>query len=110
MSTPRLQKLLSFLQSSPEEPFLVFALAKEYENLGQREEALRYYNQLLEQNPDYVATYYHLGKLQEAIGEPGEAFALYKKGMVVAQKAGDQHALNELAAAKLNLGDEEDFA
>jgi len=109
MPTNRLEQLLQLLKESPQDDFLTFAIAKEHEKHGREQEALQWYLRLREQSPDYVGTYYHLGKWYERQGQAPEAFATYKEGMAVAQKAGDQHALSELAGAKLALGEEEDF-
>jgi tetratricopeptide (TPR) repeat protein len=109
MTSDRLQQLLSLLKNNPNDSFVNFAIAKEYENFNDHENALKYYLQLVEQDKMYVGTYYHLGKLYEKMEEPGLAFSTYKDGMKVARELGDQHAYNELAGAKLNLGDDEDF-
>jgi len=109
MSNTRLEQLLSFLEGSPKDAFIHFAIAKEYENLDNLDKALSYYQHLEQNNPDYVGTYYHLGKLYEKQEKINEAFSTYKKGMSIAKKLGDQHALSELAGAKLALGDDEDF-
>jgi Tfp pilus assembly protein PilF len=109
MDTKRLNQLLAFHTSNPKDEFILFALAKEFEKHDDDEKALHYYRQLLEHSPDYVGTYYHLGKLYERLLQPGAAFAAYKTGMEVARQKGDQHALNELAGAKLELGEDDDF-
>ena len=109
MTSDRLQQLLSLLKNSPGDSFLIFAIAKEYEGLGDVDQALLHYCELVEHDADYVGTYYHLGKLYEKLDDPEKAFSTYKNGMEVAKKIGDQHALSELAGAKLNLGDDEDF-
>ena len=109
METARLQQLFHFLENSPGESFILFAIAKEYEGINQLDKALGYYLKLTTDDPDYVGTYYHLGKLYEQLEQFEKAFQTYKTGMAVAKKIGDQHALSELAGAKLNLGDEEDF-
>lgn len=109
MSDARLQQLLQFQRESPDDSFIAFAIAKEYENLGERKQALDCYLQLKKQHPSYVGLYYHLGKLYEQLSKWKEAFETYKEGMAVARREGDRHALNELAGAKLNLGDDEDF-
>lgn len=103
MSTKRLDQLKAMLKESPHDAFLLFALAKEYEKLGEPETALRYYLHLEEHEPGYVGTYYHLGKLYEQAGEADLAWQTYEKGMEIARRAGDQHALGELAAAKMAL-------
>lgn len=109
MPDTRLKQLFSFLESSPNDAFITFAIAKEYENLNDLDKSLEYYLKLEQHTPDYVGTYYHLGKLYEMLEKFKEAFFTYKKGMQIAKKIGDQHALSELAGAKLNLGDDEDF-
>ena len=109
MATPRLQQLYKFLEGSPDDSFILFAIAKEYEKIGDKEKALAYYLKLKVLDPNYVGTYYHLGKLYESKEDFSTAFFTYKDGMVVAKKIGDQHAFSELAGAKLGLGDDEDF-
>lgn len=105
----RLERLLDFHDASPDDTFVLFALAKEYEKMGEEDKALKYFQQLLEVDVNYVGAYYHLGKLYERLEQPATAFATYKKGMELAKAAGDQLALSELAGAKLTLGDDEDF-
>lgn len=101
----RLTQLLEFLKESPEDPFLLFAIAKEYEKQSEIDQALAQYQDLVNNHPDYVGTYYHYGKIREQKGQLEEAIQIYQKGMDVAKKQGDQHALGELAAAKLNIDD-----
>lgn len=105
----RLKKLLQFLNENPEDDFVLFAIAKEYEKTGDDEQALIYYEKLRSANAQYVGLYYHLGKLWERKGDPARAFRIYTTGMEIAGKAGDQHARSELSGARLLLGDEEDF-
>ena len=105
----RLQQLLALHQASPNDSFLCFALAKEYEKKEDLSLALEFYIKLTQNDPNYIGTYYHLGKLYERLDQAQKAFQTYKTGMEIAKKIGDQHALGELAGAKLALGDEEDF-
>ena len=105
----RLQQLKAFLADSPDDPFLLFAIAKEHEKTGDTEAALQQYLELKSKAPDYVGMYYHLGKVYEQKEEFKTAFITYTEGMEVARNQGDQHALSELAGARLGLGDEEDF-
>jgi tetratricopeptide (TPR) repeat protein len=103
MNKDRLKKLLQFLAENPNDSFLHFAIAKEYESLGNEDEALLRFNDLKESDPEYVGTYYHLGKLLERKERLEEAREIYDQGIKVASKAGEQLALSELANAKLNL-------
>jgi tetratricopeptide (TPR) repeat protein len=109
MSSIRLQQLQELQKATPDDPFLDFAIAKEYEKLEANDKALETYQQLVTVHPDYVGTYYHMAKLYEKLGQAPEAWQTYSKGMKIAQQQKDQHAFNELAGARLLLGDEEDF-
>lgn len=104
----RLNQLFTFLESQPNEPFLLFAIAKEYENQNDSQQALTYYLRLGETTPQYVGLYYHLGKLYERLGQPERALETYKKGMLVAKEEKDMHAYNELVGAKMNISDDDD--
>jgi tetratricopeptide (TPR) repeat protein len=99
MNTERLAKLQEYLQNDPSDPFLVYAIAQEYDRGGEEKDAENWYNRLLEEHPGYVATYYHFGKLLERTGKTAEAIQMYETGIEVAMKAGDRHAAGELREA-----------
>ena len=96
----RIEKILEFLKSSPQgDSFLEHALALEYIKIGEEAKAEILFKGILEREPGYTGTYYHLGKLLERKGSITEALEWYEKGMDACKKAGDQHALNELRGA-----------
>ncbi len=95
----RINLLKSYLEDDAQDPFLHFALAKEFEKLGDGERALEKYLFLLTEHSDYVGTYYHLGKLYEKIAEPGKAQATYEEGIEVALAQKDNHSASELQGA-----------
>ncbi len=103
--TDRIGKLKEYLQQSPADSFLQHALALEYIKLGDDATAKHYFDSLLQADPGYVGSYYHLGKLYERAGNTREAIEVYGKGMAVAKAAGDGHAYNELQAAQDDLLD-----
>ncbi|HYM94467.1 MAG TPA: hypothetical protein VET23_10035 [Chitinophagaceae bacterium] len=92
----RIEKLKEFLQSSPDDSFLQHALALEYIKLGNDAEARKLFEIILNNEPGYVGSYYHLAKLLERAGETGNAINTCEKGMEEAKKAGDQLSYNEL--------------
>jgi len=57
------------------------------------------FEELLNREPGYVGSYYHLAKLHERNERTEEAIFIYEKGMEEARKAGDNHALGELRGA-----------
>lgn len=96
MSNKRLEQLLGFLSAGSNDPFIKYAVATEYVKINDYENALKYYNDLVLNEPQYVGTYYHFGRLLEQLGRGEEAVSIYEKGMSVAAKAGDRHTLSEL--------------
>ncbi len=95
----KVSKLKEFLSASPTDSFLKHALALEYIKLGNDEQARDLFEEILNREPGYIGSYYHLAKLQERMGETDQAVQVYKKGMEEAMKAGDNHAYGELKAA-----------
>ena len=95
----RVNKLREFLQASPGDSFLKHALALEFIKLGNDGEARVLFEEILDREPGYVGTYYHLARLLERNEHTEEAIKVYEKGMEEANKAGDKHAYNELRAA-----------
>jgi len=95
----RIEKLKSFLKESPSDAFLQHALALEYIKLGDDTTAQKLFEAILEREPGYVGSYYHLAKLHERNGDEQAAIRVYEKGMEEARKAGDQHGYGELRSA-----------
>lgn len=101
----RLSTLLAFLDESPEDAFLLFAIAQEYIKLGNDDMARMYFTELREHHPTYTGLYYHLGKLELRQGRQFEAIAIFEQGIAIAKSAGDTHAWSELKAALDDLQD-----
>ena len=95
----RIEKLKQFLQASPGDSFIQHALALEYIKLGDDSTARRLFEELLNRDPAYVGSYYHLGKLLERSNDNDGAIRWYEKGMEEARKAGEDHAYGELRGA-----------
>ena len=99
----RFEKLQEFLKENPDDSFVMHALGLEYVKLGDDAQAKKYFEELLEKDPNYVGTYYHLGKLYERASMFQEAAQVYQTGMLTAEGAEDRRALNELQAAYEDL-------
>lgn len=87
------------LESQPADSFLQHALALEYIKTGNEEAARLLFEEILNRDPGYIGSYYHLAKLLERTGETEAALEVYEKGMEAAKKAGENHALSELRSA-----------
>jgi tetratricopeptide (TPR) repeat protein len=99
----RLEALLQFLEDDPRDAFTRFALAREYQKRGDFGRALEFFEGLVRDNPDYVGTYYHLGKLYEQEGREEEAKERYRQGIAAARRLRDVHAESELRDALLQV-------
>ena len=99
----RISKLKEYMKAAQKDSFLQHALALEYIKIGDDEKAKVYFTEIVTEEPGYIASYYHLGKLFERRGAAEDAVRTYEKGMEEARKAGDNHTYNELQAAYEDL-------
>lgn len=95
----RIDKIKAMLVENPVDNFLQHALALEYIKLGNDEAAESLFAGLLNREPGYIGSYFHLAKLLERNDKTEEAIKIYEKGMEEAKKAGDNHAFGELKGA-----------
>jgi tetratricopeptide (TPR) repeat protein len=99
----RLEQIREFLNEQPDDSFLRYALAQEYakrENWALAEES---YQILLNTDPDYLATYYHLALLWRSQGKIEEAKELLDDGIDRAKAAREQHTLSEMQSLRLEI-------
>ena len=108
MRPPRIQRLIEMHKNSPKDEFLNYAIAKEYESLGDLDMALETFINLKELNENYIGLYYHLGKLYERLDDTSNALKTYDDGINISKKISDFHSLSELNNAKINLEIEDD--
>ncbi|MEX1136980.1 MAG: hypothetical protein WEB89_08770 [Balneolales bacterium] len=107
MQKKRMEKLKEFLAKDPTDSFAKFALALEYVNLSELDTARALFEELQQDDPEYVGLYYHLGKLYENLDEAGPAITTYNKGIEVAENAADEHSASELRQALLEIESED---
>ncbi|MGZ5253430.1 MAG: hypothetical protein ACXWV4_03645 [Flavitalea sp.] len=99
----RINKIKEFLEQTPTDSFLQHALALEYIKVENDPEARKLFEEILQRDPTYTGSYYHLGKLLERVGETQNALLCYERGMEECKKLGDQHSYNELQGAYEDL-------
>ena len=99
----RMHQLQSLHNEDPNDLFVRFAIAKEYEKAGDTLMAIEQYEKILELNADYIGVYYHLAHLYGEQDRIDDAMDLYDKGIGVSKKIADFHAMSELLNAKKNL-------
>jgi len=93
----RLEMLAQFLEQNPGDAFARYGLAMEYSKVGQTEQALAEFHKLLELHPDYTNGYFMAAQTLERNGRTPEAKQMLEKGVEAAKRAGNKHALSEMA-------------
>ncbi len=99
----RIDQLQEFLKATPNDNFLQHALALEYIKIDNDQEAKMLFEKILQNEPTYVGSYYHLGKLLERLDEVAGAISIYETGMQQAKLVKDSHSYNELQGALEDL-------
>ena len=101
----RIDQLKNLLLENPDDSFLNYAMALEKIKEGNDDEAREIFQSVIEKNPNYTGTYYHLGKLYERQGDKTTAEKIYRNGIQLTfgkelhTHAELQNALNELLYA-----------
>ena len=95
----RVDTIKSLFKTSPGDSFLQHALALEYIKEGNDPDARKLFESVLKEEPSYIGSYYHLGKLLERNGDVNAALYWYHKGMDIAQALQNNRAYNELQSA-----------
>lgn len=87
------------MKQNPTDSFVQHALALEYIKNSDDAEAQKLFEDILEREPGYVGSYYHLAKLLERNNKTDAAIKWYEKGMEHARAAGEERAYSELKSA-----------
>ncbi len=99
----RIEQLLAMLETEPNDTFLLYALALEYQNKGEVVLAEKYFDMLLINYPQYLATYYPAAAFYAEKQEVQKAKKIYEKGIEVALFQNNIKALAELRSAYNNF-------
>jgi tetratricopeptide (TPR) repeat protein len=94
----RLEQLRKFLEDDPADPFNIYALALEYQKTD-HSIALRLFKQLILEHPEYLATYYHLGKLYQSLEQKDNAIKVFNAGVEKARAQRNAKSVQELQNA-----------
>lgn len=87
------------LEQDPKNSFVRYGLALDLAGNGDLEAAVTEFRTLLANDSNYAAAYYHGGQTLEKLGRPEEAAALYRQGIDITRRGGDDHTRSELEAA-----------
>lgn len=104
MSADRSDALKQLLEVDPHNDFARFSLAMEYAKSERLDQAAGEFARLIENNPDYWGAYFHYGQALERLFRLEDARRVYKQGIEVCVRLGQQHARSELEGALDLLG------
>jgi tetratricopeptide (TPR) repeat protein len=104
----RIQMLQSFAEQEPGNAFNWYGLALEYLE-EEPLEALKYFEKLLLEFPNYLPSYYPAANLFAQLGFLDKACTAFEAGIKIAQSQNESKTLNELKNSYLNFKFENDL-
>jgi cytochrome c-type biogenesis protein CcmH/NrfG len=105
-SAARLRSLLDLLEKEPDDLFLNYALALEYQNdQATIQLAEKQFLKVLSADENYIAAYYQLGKMYESQLRIEAALQYFKKGLEKARSQQNNKASGEFEEAIFMLED-----
>ena len=90
--------LKEILALDPKSSFARYGLAMELVKRGETAAALKEFDTLIANDPDYTAGYFMAGQTLAKAGRSQEAILRLKAGINCAARAGNRHALSEMQA------------
>jgi len=96
---PRLEKMLTMLESSPTDAFLLYGIALEYKKLNEFDKTISYLDRAIESDPNFCYAYYQKGQTWELMNDVERAKRAYEAGIKAGQSIGDTKAVGELTGA-----------
>lgn len=96
---PSVQQIAKLLESDPQDPFLLYAMAQEQLKQGDLPRALEFFDRAAAANPDDAYTYFHKARTLGLMGRRAEQADTLRAGIAVARRTGDGKALGELEFA-----------
>ncbi|MGD0835452.1 MAG: hypothetical protein ABSB49_02280 [Polyangia bacterium] len=98
-ATGRLAALRTFAEQRPRDPFPRYALGLELLGGKEWQAAWDVLHRLIDEFPDYIASYSAAGQVLVALGRPAEARSLYRSGIELCARKGDAHTRANLEDA-----------
>ncbi len=95
MNKDRLQKLLQMWAENEADTFAAYGIAMEYSGMGDSEEAIKWFKQVLRIDPNHIASHYQLGRLFFELGKADDAVAVLEQGLTLLSNSLDTKNRNE---------------
>jgi tetratricopeptide (TPR) repeat protein len=95
----KIDQLQELLKTNENDTFLLYALSLEFIKLKEISKSIQIFQYLIENVPNYLATYYQYGSLLNEIGDTRNAEIIYKKGIEIAEAQNNIKTKQELESA-----------
>jgi predicted Zn-dependent protease len=95
-STDKIAGLKEILALDAKNSFARYGIAMELANRGETDAALKEFDTLLADDPDYTAGYFMAAQTLSTAGRKGEAILRLRDGISCAARSGNRHALSEM--------------
>lgn len=99
----RREKIETMLKDSPTDSFLNFALGVELAKEGRIEDSISQFDRVTQLDPAYTTAHFQKANTLIAAGRVDDARAALEAGILAANKHGDPHAAEEMAAVLATL-------
>ncbi|MBK7405621.1 MAG: tetratricopeptide repeat protein [Phycisphaerales bacterium] len=93
---PSIEQLMQLLSRTPEDDFVLYALAIEHAKCGEHDSAITFFDRAIAADPSNAYHHFHKARSLEAIERIEEAKETLRTGLRVAKEHGDRKASSEL--------------
>jgi predicted Zn-dependent protease len=100
----RREKIEAMLKEEPEDQFLRYSLACEYDNEDRSDESLGLLRSLMSDQPRHVHSFLRGAQLLVKLDKIEEARAALREGIEIARQQGELHAAGEMGELLASLG------
>ncbi len=95
MREQRLEKLFAMHAENPADSFVLYAIGMEYLGVNQPDEAIRYFEMCLKEDPKNISTFYQLGLLYNSLGQEEKALGFLEQGISLLDSVKDRKTFLE---------------
>jgi tetratricopeptide (TPR) repeat protein len=100
----RREKIEEMLKAEPQDQFLRYSLACEYDNEDRTDESLALFRGLISDHPPHVHAFLRGAQLLVKLSRIEEARTALRDGIEVARQQGELHAAGEMGELLASLG------
>lgn len=100
----RREKIEALLAAEPNDAFLRYGLAVEYDNEGRHDESIALFESLTRDSPPHVPSFFRGAQLLVRLDRVNEARDWLRRGIEEARRQGDLHAAGEMGELLASLG------